>query len=84
MPHAWPRVRLRAPSGLLRGWQEIVAYTGRSKHTLMRARAAQGFPAVRWGLYVYSSPTLIDAWLLAVDRSRAAPRLPEPAVHARG
>jgi len=53
--------------GLLVGWGEIAAYTGKSGRTLRRYRELMSFPAFRFGRHVVSSPQMIDHWLLAVN-----------------
>jgi hypothetical protein len=46
-------------------WDEIVSYTRRPKRTLQRYVKEQGFPVSRIGAFVISSPSLIDAWMIA-------------------
>ncbi len=52
---------------LLWGYAAIEAYTGKSGRTLRRYKQLMGFPLQRWGRHVYSSPAMVDNWLLTVD-----------------
>ena len=66
--------RANGHTRLLRGHAAIGAYVGLSAATVRRYAKKMGFPALRWGRHVVSSPALIDAWLLAVDRKKREAR----------
>jgi len=54
-------------TGLLVGWRAIGRYTGRSPRGLRDYAKTMGFPAYRWGAHIYSSPELIERWLVTVE-----------------
>jgi hypothetical protein len=60
---------------LLRGWGEIGRYVGLRPNTVRGYRLTMGFPVIRWGRHVVSSPTLIDDWLLTIEQQRRRRRL---------
>jgi hypothetical protein len=57
---------------LLWGWENITAYALMTRRTLLRYTSRYGFPVVRVGQHVVSSPTLIDSWLIARKQQQRA------------
>ena len=56
---------LRNQPRLLWGWAAIGDYAIKSPRTLQRYARLYSFPVARVGQHVVSSPSLIDAWLVA-------------------
>jgi len=57
---------------MLVGWDAIGRFCHKSPRQLARYRHSAGFPALGWGKRVYSSPGLIEDWIISQDRSRHA------------
>jgi len=57
---------------MLVGWDAIGEFCHKSPRQLARYRHSAGFPALGWGKRVYSSPGLIEDWIISQDRARLA------------
>jgi len=57
---------------MLVGWDAIGEFCHKSPRQLARYRHSAGFPALGWGKRVYSSPGLIEDWIISQDRARHA------------
>jgi len=55
---------------LLVGHAEITRYCRKRPSTIQRYVRFMGFPALRWGRHVVSSPAMIDGWLIAVAQRK--------------
>lgn len=63
------------PPHILRGWAEICRYFQMGRRALGDYKRTMAFPAVRVGAHVYSSPAMIDQWLLLVDAKKRQHKL---------
>ena len=66
----------REPTAWIIGWDQIAKYLAMPRRSAMRWRAA-GFPALRLGRTVRTSPALVESWLLNIEQRRLSGAIPK-------